>query len=469
MASVPDAPPSTLRTAEAPRAGAAGRRRPFLLVVGSAASAGAPPGDRLIGFERALEIGRCPTATAEAAPCAFDDPWVSSRHARIAVSDDGFVISDLGSRNGTTVDGRPVKAPVPLHDGSLVFLGGHALLFRRLNDDELAALGEERAAPFGPVATASAPLALVLRRLRRLAPTAEDILVTGETGVGKEVYAQAVHRASRRPGRFVALNCAALPTELVESELFGYQRGAHSQAARSKPGLIEQAAGGTLFLDEIGEMPLGAQAKLLRFMQEREYTPLGGHVPKRIDVRIVAATRTERLADGSLREDLAARLGAEPLVLPPLRHRREDIGALTARFLAPRAPVALASAAFQALCAYDWPRNVRELEKTLREAAIYSAGEETIRLEHLPAAVGARVSDAGVNRPPQVMEQVRGPEENRAGRRRPRPAPSLDELDALMAKHHGVIADVARELDRRWAVVWRWLLKFGLSPERYRR
>jgi transcriptional regulator with PAS, ATPase and Fis domain len=186
-------------------------------------------------------------------------------------------------------------------------------------------------------------MATEIRRLRRLARAGNEILLSGETGVGKEVYAKAVHRASGRPGRFVALNCAAIPTELVESEMFGFARGAHSQAAASKPGLIEEAEQGTLFLDEIGDMPGPAQAKLLRFLQEHTYVPLGGREARRMDVRIVAATSS--LAPGAhahgLRRDLLARFGAEPVVLPPMRERREDVGALARHFLGQSAGIGI--------------------------------------------------------------------------------------------------------------------------------
>src|SRR5262249_51046424 len=154
----------------------------------------------------------------------------------------------------------------------------------------------------------------------RLAASANELLIVGETGVGKEVYARAVHRESGRKGRFVAINCAAIPRELVESELFGYRQGAHSTAHQAKPGLIEEAEGGTLFLDEIGEMSAEARTKLLRFLQDRELTPLGATRPRRIDVRVIAATNRTLSGgaegNGPVRDDIVARLGAAPIHLP---------------------------------------------------------------------------------------------------------------------------------------------------------
>jgi len=247
-------------------------RRAVLLVVSSAGEGGGfADGERVIPFDRAVEIGRRPQAQPGVAACCLRDPQVSGRHARVVRTRPGvFEVADVGSKNGTLVEGRMIDGPTKIADGSLLFLGGHALVLRVLSEDALAAIREDLDRPFGPVPTLSGRMAMQIRRLRLLASTGDAILFSGETGVGKEVYAQAVHRASGRPGRFVAVNCAALPTELVESELFGFVRGAHSQAVASKPGLIEEAERGTLFLDEIGDMPGPAQAKLLRFLQGHE-------------------------------------------------------------------------------------------------------------------------------------------------------------------------------------------------------
>jgi two-component system NtrC family response regulator len=302
-------------------------------------------------------------------------------------------------------------------------------------------------------------MATEIRRLRRLARAGREILLSGETGVGKEVYAKAVHRASGRSGRFVALNCAAIPTDLVESELFGFVRGAHSQAAANKPGLIEEAEHGTLFLDEIGDMPGPAQAKLLRFLQEHTYVPLGSREIRRMDVRVIGATSslTPSAQAHGLRQDLRGRFGAEPVVLPPLRERREDLGALVSHFLGRESGQSrpLETGAFLALCLHDWPQNVRELENVIREAVLYSAGRPEIRLVDLPRVVRERV-EVDKNKPA-------------ARRRSPRARPDKAEIEALLDRHKGNVAEVARELDRQWAVVWRWILKSGLDVDKYRR
>jgi transcriptional regulator with AAA-type ATPase domain len=434
---------------------------PVLLVVGTAADAGAASGERVIRLEASLDIGRRPGGSGPSADphLVIDDRRVSSQHARITRTPAHFEISDLGSTNGTLVDGRRVQAPTRLRDGALVFIGGWAAVFRLLPEELLDAINEDLALPLGPVGTASPTLAASVRKLRRLARTSEEVLLVGETGVGKEVYARAIHRESGRHGRFVALNCAAIPTELVESEVFGFARGAHSQANTSKPGLIELAAGGTLFLDEIGEMPSVAQAKLLRFLQEREFTPLGAVSPRRVDVRVVAATRQADPADDApgVRADLLGRLGAEPISLPPLRARPEDVGALARHFLESTRVLPFECAAFLALCLHLWPRNVRELEKVIREAVIYSEGKEEIALHDLPSTLSARLA-------PVLDPAMASP----SPRRRPRPAPSRSELEALLSHHQGNVAHVARALDRQWAVVWRWINRHQIDVERFR-
>jgi transcriptional regulator with PAS, ATPase and Fis domain len=379
---------------------------------------------------------------------------VSGQHLAIsrAPEEASFELTDLSSTNGTAVDGEPVASSLRLREGATIFVGSHVMIFRTATPAELSAIYEELAQPLGPVPTVNPAFALMCRKLRRLAQSGEEVLLTGETGVGKEVYAKAIHQASGRSGRFVAINCAAIPRELVESELFGYARGAHSQAAMAKPGIIEEAEGGTLFLDEIGEMAPALQTKLLRFTQDRQLVPVGGVHPRRIDTRIVAATsRTAPPTEsGGLRQDLAQRLGAEPIRIPPLRDRLEDLGALAQYLLGDRArPFELA--AFQSLCLHNWPGNVRELAKTMSSAEALARGAERIDFEHLPAAI--------VNAPRLKASPAR---------RKPRPPPTAAELEALMRRFKGNVMRVARELDRKPALVYRWARRFGLAVEGFR-
>jgi transcriptional regulator with GAF, ATPase, and Fis domain len=238
----------------------------------------------------------------------------------------------------------------------------------------------------------------VLTLAAKVAPTETTVLLTGESGTGKEVVARFIHRGSPRArGPFVALNCAALPETLLESELFGHEKGAFTGAMATHPGRIEQAAGGVLFLDEVAEMSPAVQAKLLRVLQEREYQRLGGTRPLKANVRILAATNRdleEALARGQFREDLYYRLRVFEIRLPPLRERTEDILPLAEAFLEEIGPAVgrpaagISRQAHEALHTYHWPGNVRELRNVLERASILCDGG-LITVEHLPAGLGS--------------------------------------------------------------------------------
>ena len=233
-------------------------------------------------------------------------------------------------------------------------------------------------------------MATVYRMARLVAPRTTPVLITGPTGTGKEVVAGAIHQLSPRAAKpFVVINCAAIPEALLESELFGYVRGAFTGAVQSRVGRIHSAHGGTLFLDEVGELPLGIQAKLLRFLDQGEVQRLGSSDVFRVDVRVVAATNA-KLAEQTLhkqfREDLYYRLSVFPIELPPLAARRSDIEALARHFLSsfqpPNQPQALAPESVRSLEKYAWPGNVRELQHVIERASILAEGG-TILPEHL--------------------------------------------------------------------------------------
>ncbi len=245
----------------------------------------------------------------------------------------------------------------------------------------------------------SAGMQELLRQLRKLAPQKATVLLQGESGTGKELAARALHELSPRASLpFVAVNCGAIPAELIESELFGHVRGAFTDAVRAKKGLVTEADGGTLFLDEVGELPLGLQVKLLRFLQDQEVRPVGDVRARRVDVRVVAATSrdlTRDVAAGRFREDLLYRLDVVRLRLPALRERPEDVPALAAHFLAryarlrPDLPgLALGEDAREALLAHRWPGNVRELEHALERAVVLADGP-LIHEQDLPDTVRA--------------------------------------------------------------------------------
>ncbi len=257
----------------------------------------------------------------------------------------------------------------------------------------------------------SRPMERLFQLLETVAPTNSTILVTGETGTGKEVVARAIHHnSSRRANRFVALNCSAIPETLLEAELFGHVRGAFTGAVGNRQGRLEQAHKGTLFLDEVGTMSVALQMKLLRVLQEREFERVGDSHTIKVDVRVIAATNsdlTKLVAEGQFREDLFYRLNVIPVQLPALRERKEDIPLLVQHFLAKfeaerdaapaggnakgavdRLPrVTVSQEGMRRLMAYQWPGNVRQLENAIERAVAFTAGRSQIDVEDLPTEV----------------------------------------------------------------------------------
>jgi two-component system response regulator HydG len=246
---------------------------------------------------------------------------------------------------------------------------------------------------------ASGEIRRLMNLVAQVAPSSARVLILGESGTGKELFARALHfKSERRNGPFVAINCAAIPESLIESELFGHEKGAFTGADRRKEGRFKQADGGTLFLDEIGEMPLGLQTKLLRVIQEMEFHRVGGTEPVKVDVRVLASTNRklpEEVAAGRFREDLYYRLSVISLEIPALRDRREDVPLLAQHFLAKFArangkPVkGLTREALDRLMAYHWPGNVRELENVMERAVILCSGE-AVDVAELPEQLAAQ-------------------------------------------------------------------------------
>jgi two-component system, NtrC family, response regulator AtoC len=237
---------------------------------------------------------------------------------------------------------------------------------------------------FGLIVGSSGPLKQVLTRVEQVAATPTTVLLRGETGTGKEMVARAIHLNSERAEKpFVAVNCAALPAELLESELFGHEKGAFTGAIAQRKGRFELADSGTLFLDEVGDLPMEVQVKLLRVLQEREFERIGGTQTLKVDVRVVSATNTDlerAVEQGRFRQDLYYRLNVFPIALPPLHERGDDVLLLAQHFLDKltqgrrRGPLALSDDASAALMAYPWPGNVRELQNVLERASIVAAG-----------------------------------------------------------------------------------------------
>jgi transcriptional regulator with PAS, ATPase and Fis domain len=384
---------------------------------------------------------------------------MSSRHARIEPSFGRWVLTDTDSKNGTIVDGHTTKRAV-LTDGSVIELGHTLFIFFERMPIEAEAPGQlELTAIDGPagLVTMMPTWNTELNRLRQIASSEIPMLIEGESGAGKEVIARAIHGLSERKGAFVPVNCGALPENLVESELFGYKKGAFSGAQNDHPGLVKAADGGTLFLDEIGDLPASSQAALLRVLQEREVMPVGGTRAVAVDLRVVAATHRdldEMVAEGQFRHDLFARLAGFRVTVPTLNERRSDlgllIGAIHARLFPEDHPGFDIDAA-RLLLRYPWPLNVRELEQALATAQVL-AGAELIRAEHLPDSVRT-------GRPPGAPRPVVLNENDQKVR---------DQVVAALREHQGNVSAVARALDKDRKQIQRWIKRFGLDPGSYR-
>jgi transcriptional regulator with GAF, ATPase, and Fis domain len=339
---------------------------------------------------------------------ALDDPAASRRQTVIRADEDGFVVSDLGSANGTLLNTSRLFAPTRLKSGDSLTIGSTTLTF--LCETEPVADGEEpkddstrvrdEARTSGVLLGASAAMEELFHLIEKASASPLPTLLEGETGTGKELVARAIHQASSASrGPFLPVNCAAVPENLLESELFGHRRGAFTGAMNDHEGLFEAAQGGTVFLDEIGEMPLPMQPKVLRVLQEGEVTRIGEIRPRKVNFRLVAATNRDLLHEverGAFRSDLYYRVSAFPIHIPPLRERRDDIPLLVDSFLASasrrqgKRVGRVTADAMGALCAFSWPGNVRELQNEIQRTVALAGPGDAIGVQHLsPKLTGA--------------------------------------------------------------------------------
>ena len=406
---------------------------------------------------------------------------VSRLHAAIQPRERGrFVVRDLGSRNGVIVRGHltreaELRALDEVRIGNAIYKfvdhGASAYAPYRVEGRVTA----PARAPSVPGLVGGLAMARVSAQVETVAAGDLPVLVLGETGTGKELVARALHAMSGRRGPMRSVNCASIPQALVESELFGHVRGAFSGAARDHVGVIRAADKGTLFLDEIGDMPLEAQAKLLRVLETKEVMPVGAVAGHAVDVRVVSATHRDLralVAAGQFRADLFARLDGYTIHLPPLRERKEDLLALVRHFLAEAGargrPVTFGF--MLALTHHAWPFNVRELASAVKRAVAVSDGAP-LDADHLPPPILDPMRTYGTVAPleapvPAALDSPAEPHSAKGGRE-PRPEPA--EIRRLLEAHEGNVSAVARALGKDRALVNRWIRADGVDAESFRK
>ncbi len=331
-----------------------------------------------------------------------EDRTASRHHFEIQYTERGYLLVDKESTNGTFLDGRRVERAY-LSPGSQIRAGSSTITFAPV--DEEVTVEPDSIGQLGGMVGQSVKMRQIFGLVRKIAPMDVSVVIQGETGTGKELVARAVHEnSSRKDGPLVVLDCGAIPPELIESELFGHEKGAFTGAISQRQGAFERAHGGTIFLDELGELRLDLQPKLLRVLENREVRRVGGNDVIEVNVRVIAATNRDLVKEiqaGNFREDLYFRLSVINISLPPLRQRREDIPWILKRALAE--PEVLqkygrkrfSPEALSLLMAYAWPGNVRELMNVLSHVLTFSEGEEILP-SHLPARVQGQQKEAPV-------------------------------------------------------------------------
>jgi len=420
----------------------------------------------VVDLEANLEIGRespegSPDTSSGASGtyAAIPHATVSRRHAATGESIAGRVptLVDRGGRNGTFVNGAPVQSAVPLLKHAVVRFG-----------DVLAVVDErdpqDRAG--APLPGKSPAVARLRESLPRVAADPAPLLILGETGTGKEVLAAEVHRRSGRSGPFVKFNCAELSPHLVESQLFGHERGAFTGATASAAGLFAAAEGGTLFLDEVAEIPVELQAKLLRVLEEGEVRPLGSTRTRHVDVRVVCATNAnplERVESGSFRRDLYARLSYLELDLPPLRERKQDIlfwiEEFRRRFCEERgldAAIELRPPVAERLLLWHWPDNLRGVNRLVHRLLVASHGEP-VGVRALEEAMPELFSTQSDSSPPQGVPTPTGrPVSDR---------PTREEFVAVYRANRQSVRATSKHFGKDRRQVYRWLEQFGIARQ----
>ncbi len=416
---------------------------------------------------------------------AIAHPTVSRRHIGITSIGTAHQVSDLGSSHGSRLDGQPLSQPTHALDHNAVLQIGDVFLIYERGDPE----NDQVAVSQASVPGRSAAIRQLRVQIARAAPDPSPVLLLGETGTGKEWIARELHRLSGRRGPIVALNCAALSSQIVESQLFGHVKGAFTGATTDHPGLFRAANDGTLFLDELGELPLELQPKLLRALQDGQIMPVGGTRAMQVDVRVIAATNRDLRAaidQGAFRLDLYSRLAMWEIALPPLRARRTDILSWLTRLgdawsmarSQPSRRIVLMPDAVESLLIHPWPDNLRGIDRlvhVLRSnpaagsiggaaggAAIGAAiAGAAIAASDLPAWITSAPAQSSPGMPVQSSSSGSMPAADEPRKRRP--APSREDFERAYAEHAGNVRALSRHFDRDRRQIYRWMDTYGLQ------
>jgi transcriptional regulator with GAF, ATPase, and Fis domain len=386
---------------------------------------------------------------------AINDHEMSRRHTRLVTRDEQVVVEDLGSTNGTFINGIRVNR-AEATAGSILRLGNTLIEVSEIETAEPPLPPRE-----DDVVGNSPAFRAALREIDRVAATDLPVMLQGETGTGKEVFAARVHARSGRSGPLVTLNCSAIPRELLESMMFGHKKGAFTGAVSDAVGYFAQADRGTLFLDEIGDMPIELQPKLLRVLETGEFTPIGQPTAMKTEVRVISATNADlaqKMSSGGFRRDLYARLSGYVVSLPPLRERRSDIPMLCQRFLRLDGHDKPLTADFlEPLLLAPWPMNVRELRMVMKRAVLLAGGAE-LSGEHARKALGPQPAAAvAPNVPPVEIADVADID-----------APEREQLVELLTKHGGNVSKLAAHFGRDRKQIYRWLRRWGIDADSFR-
>ena len=412
-------------------------------------------GDRIVWREHLLTIARNDIGRGAPTPGFIhleSDARLSRQHATFVVHGDRLHLENH-SAHGSFVNGFRIDKTTELREGDVVRFGDTFAVLRHVAE-------APRDAPVASILGRAPAMAHLRSLIGVVGPARASVLLLGETGAGKDVAARALHERSGRKGPFIAVNCAAIPENLAESQLFGHSAGSFTGAHKDHTGFFREAQGGTLFLDEVGELPLALQPKLLRALDERSVLAVGASTGTPVDVRLVAATNREiarEVESGAFRGDLFARLAEITISLPPLRARIEDVLLLLERELPGLATgdVQISPALVGALLLHAWPFNVRELMKIATELSVKAQGRMLLDVDLLEGRILGPAGPASPPPPPSSLKEEL-------------PAPTKGELEMLLLAHKGKISHVARATGRSRTQVYRWLEDNGLEVARFR-